>query len=135
MFEPVFETFKKATETTLQMQQEMFKKWAAFWPNVPVPPPVWGEQVQKFQKQWAELYEETARKRRETLEAQFKVGLKSIEDAFNLAHAKDPEELRAKTIELWQNVFEALRQAYESQVHDFQAVISRWTEMVTKGAA
>jgi hypothetical protein len=135
MFEPVFETFKKATETTLQLQHEMFKKWVAFWPGVPVTAPVWGEQIQNFQKKWAELYEETANKRREALEAQFNVGLKSIEDAFNVAQAKNPEELRAKTIELWQHIFDALRQAYESRVHDFQAVLSHWTDLVTKGAA
>jgi hypothetical protein len=136
MFDQVFESMRKATETTLQMQQEMFKKWLSLCPTVVAPSkPAWGEQVQKFQKKWAEVYEDALKKQRETLEAQLKAGLQIIEDAFRLAEAKDAEELRAKTVELWQKVFESLRQAYEAQTRDFQAVVCRWTELVTKGAA
>jgi hypothetical protein len=135
MFELVFESLKRATETTIQMQQEAFRKWATLWPGLPAVPGTFAEQAQKFQKKWAEFYEELLKKQRETLEAQFKAGLKHIEEAFRLAETKDPGELRARTVELWQKVFETLRQSYEAQVRDFQALAIRWTEMVTKGAA
>jgi hypothetical protein len=135
MFEPVFESLRKATETGLQMQQEMFKKWAGLWPGVSPSPPAWNEQFEKSQKKWTELLNETLKKRRETLEAQFKSGMKNIEETFRLAEAKDFEELRAKTLELWQKTFDSLRQTYEAQIQDFQTLSSKWSEMFTKGAA
>ncbi len=141
MSELVFESLKKATEVTLQMQQEAFKKWAGLWPGfpgvpgVPAGPAMIPEQAKNFQKKWAEFYEEVLKKQREMVAAQFQAGLQHIEEAFRLAETKDPAELRTKTIELWQKVFETLRQTFEAQVRDFQALAGRWTELVTKGAA
>jgi hypothetical protein len=138
MFEPVFENLRKATEAGIQIQQEMFKKWVSLWPGVPGMPfvPTAGaEPFLKIQKKWTEFVGEVVKKQRETLEAQFSAGLRNIEAAFHLAEAKDPEELRAKTVELWQKSFECLRQLYDAQVRDFQAAVAKWTELVMKGAA
>ena len=135
MFELVFDSLKKATEVCLQTQQETFKRWMGAWPGVPKGPGPIPEQVHKFQKKWAEFYEETLKKQREAIEVQFKAGLKYIEDAFRLAESKDPAELRAKTIELWQKTFECLRQTYEAQTRDFQNAVGKWTELVARGKA
>jgi len=135
MFELVFENLKKATEVTMQMQQEAIKKWFGLMPGVPFVSGSITEQAQKFQKKWAEFYEEVLKKQRETVATQFQTGLKHIEEAFRLAETKDPTELRTKTIELWQKVFETLRQSFEAQVRDFQAIAGRWGELATKGAA
>jgi hypothetical protein len=135
MFELVFDSLKRTTEMSLQMQQDAFKKWAALCPGAPAGPVTIPEQALNFQKKWAEFYEETLKKQREAIEAQFKAGLKYIEDAFMLVESKGPVELRAKTIELWQKVFETLHQTYEAQVRDLQAIATRWTEVATKGAA
>jgi len=135
MFESVFDSLKKVTETTLRMQQEMYEKWVSLRPGVSPAQAMFTETAQKFQKGWTEFYEETLKKQRDTLEAQFKAGLKNIEDAFRLAEAKDPEELRAKTTELWQKVFETLRQSSEAQLRDLQTFTGRWTELATRGAA
>ena len=135
MFEPIIESLRKATESTVQMQQEMFKKWASLWPAAPGCQPVWGEQVQKFQKIWAEFLEETLKKQRAALEAQFASGRKNVEAALKLVELKDPQELRSKTLELWQQAFETLRQTCETQVQDFQAVVAKWTEAMNRGAA
>ncbi len=135
MFELVFDSLRRTTELSLQMQQDAFRRWAGIWPGAPMGPVVIPQQAQAFQKKWAEFFEETLKAQRETIGVQFKAGLKNIEDAFKLAECKDPAELRAKTVELWQKVFETLHQAYEAQVRDLQALASRWTEMVTKGTA
>jgi hypothetical protein len=82
-----------------------------------------------------EIVGELLKKRNETLEAQFGAGLRNIEEAFHLAEAKDPEELRAKTIELWQKTFDCLRQASEAQLRDFQYAIGKWAELMTRGVA
>jgi hypothetical protein len=138
MFDQVFENMRKATEMSIQMQQEMFKKWVSLWPGVPgmpTMPAVGAESFIKVQKKWTEFVGEVVKKQRETLETHFSAGLRNIEEAFRLADTKNPEELRAKTVELWQKSFECIRQLYDAQVRDFQAAVAKWTELVTKGAA
>jgi|SRR5579871_1351981 len=134
MFEQVFESVKKATESSLQLQQELFRKWVGLWPGIPASAfPV--AEVQKFQKRWVEVVTELIKKRNASLEVQFKAGLETIEEAFKVAEAKNPEELRARTIELWQKTFEWLRQTTETQIRDFQYAATKWAELWTKGAA
>lgn len=132
MFEQVFENLHKATDSTIQMQQELFKKWVSLWPTLPVTSAVL-DQPLKLQRKWQESVGELIKKQRETLETQFSAGLKGLEDAFHLAEAKNPEELRVKTVELWQKAFDCLRQTAEAQMCDFQGAVARWTELVTKG--
>lgn len=132
MFEPVFESLRAATEANVQMQQELFKKWVGMFPGLPA---AGGEPFPKLQKKWFEFVAALVKKQRETMEDQFSTGLKNIEEAFRIAEVKDPEELRVKTIELWQKTFEYIRQAYEVQLRDFQAAVVRYTELMMKGAA
>jgi hypothetical protein len=135
MFEPVFESFKKATEATVQAQREVFKQWSGLWPGLPAVHGKATEQAQGVHKKWAEFCEEILNKQRQTLETQFKAGLEQIEQAFRLAEIKDPQEMRAKTMELWQRIFETLHQTFQGQMRDCYEAASRWTEMFTKGAA
>jgi len=133
MFIPVLESMSKITEATVGMQQEMFKRWFSFWPGVPtVPsyPRVSGEQVQQFQKKWAETVTELLKRHRETVETQFKAGQQNIETVFQLGEAKNPEELRARSLELWQKCIEAVRQTSEAQTRDFQVAVEKWFELM-----
>jgi hypothetical protein len=135
MFEKVYENLRTATEANIHMQQELFEKWMGLCLGVPVSAKGKIDQVPKIQKKLAEFAADIIKKQRETLAAQFNAGLKNIEDAFHLPEAKDPEELRAKTVELWQKSFDCLLEAYEAQVRDFQAAVGKWTELITKPAA
>ena len=135
MFEQAMSNLKEATEGSIQLQQDMFKKWVGVWSGMPTTPSTCGEKSLKAQKKWAEFVAELIKKHRETLETQFSAGLKNIEEAFRLAENQKPEELRAKTIELWQKSIDCMRQTYEAQMRDFQAAVMQWTELVVKGAA
>jgi hypothetical protein len=135
MFEKVFENLQRATEATVQAQQEMFRKWVSLTTGVPPVSSAWGEQGPKFQKKWNETVAELVKKQRESLEAQFSAGLQNMEESFRLAEAKDPEEFRAKMLELWSKSFDYLRQTAESQLRQFQTAMEKWTEIVTKNEA
>jgi hypothetical protein len=134
MFDQVFDNFKKAAEANIQLQQELFKKWFSLWPGVPSVP-AWPEKMQQFQKKWAETVSELLKKQREYTESLFKAGVENLEKAFQFGEVQTPEELRAKTMELWQKCFDSMRQAWETQMADFQMVVSRFAEMMTKSAA
>jgi hypothetical protein len=134
MFDPIFDNLRKATELTIQMQQEALKKWTALWPKPPTMAG-WSEQAQKLQKKWVEIVEETLKRQRDVLETQYSAGLKNIENVFTLAEAKDYEELRSKTVELWQKSFDNLRHTFEAQLRGYQSAMSKCWELMTKGAA
>jgi len=132
MLDQMFDTVRKATDATLQMQKEMFTRWTSFWPTFTPNSNNWAEEAQKYQKKWTDAVTDLTRKQRESLEEQFKIGMQNIEGTFQLGQAKDIEELRRKSIELWQTSFENLRRIYETQVSDFQSVMTTWTQAVSR---
>lgn len=134
MFEVMFESMRKASESAFEMPREIFRKYVGGWPVMPMCTPVFTEPM-KFQKKCADIVTDLVKKQQQTFQQQFSAGLKNIEEALHLGEAKNPEEVRARTVELWQKLFDCLRQAWEAQARDFQAAVSKWTELVTKGAA
>jgi hypothetical protein len=135
MFEQVFDNLRVATQSSIHLQQELFNKWVSVWPSPTPAANGNGDKIQKAQRKWAEFVADLVKKERETRERQYSAGLKNIEEAFRLAEAKEPEELRAKTVELWQKSIDCMRQTYETQMRDFQAAVVKWTELVVQGAA
>src|SRR5262245_55178137 len=65
MFEQLFENFRKASESSLRAQQDLFKQWFQQWPAPPSSPsaavPEWSA---GFQKRWAETATEGLNKHR-----------------------------------------------------------------------
>jgi hypothetical protein len=117
------------------LQQEVFQKWFSLGPGKVAPPNGPAEQIGKIKKEWSAFTAELVKKQRGALESQFSAGLEIVEEAVHLAEAKDPEELRVKTIELWQKAFDCQRQLYEGQMRDVQDVVSKWTDLLMKEVA
>jgi hypothetical protein len=133
MFEQGVESLRNATEETVSLQQEMLKKWFSLWPGIPTPQRPWGpEQIQRFQKQWGEVVQEAIKRQHDLAQTQFKAGMQTIEKTFQIGEVKTPEELRARTIELWRRCFESLQRAYETQAHAFLTGMEKWVEMITR---
>jgi len=134
-FDQVFECFRKATESTLQMQQDLWSQWTAAWPVFPKSLPPWTQQVQRFEEQWSQGMTELMRKYQQTWERQYKTGMESFEEALHLAEAKDPVEFRKQVMGLWQKSFENLKELAEAQTTHFQAAIEKWLGLVKKTGA
>jgi hypothetical protein len=138
MFDQVFDHFRKATETTLQAQQDLFRQWMTQWPmdpmvpTAPSSPTTTTENVRTFQKQWADSVTSLMTKHCEALDAQYRAGIQTIEDALRTAEARSPEEFHRLTEELWRKSFEVLRQTIENQLRDFQAAIEKWSALMTQ---
>jgi len=139
MFDQVVDQFRKATDSTIQFQQEMFRQWTQQWgqlPGVPTPGSLLAhgvtDQISTFQKKWAETITDLLNKHRETLDAQYRAGIRTIEDAFRVAEAKDPAQFRKLTEELWRQSFECLKTSVESQMRDFQAAAEKVIEATSK---
>ncbi|MGB2608575.1 MAG: hypothetical protein WBC80_06340 [Isosphaeraceae bacterium] len=138
MFEQVFDNFRKASETTLRAQQDLFHQWMTLWPMFPMGPttPASGggvsEQARSFQKQWTDTATALMTKHAEALDAQYRAGIRTIEDALRTTEAKSPEEFRRLTEELWRKSFEVLKQTIENQIRDFQIAVEKWSELMTQ---
>ena len=138
MFEQVFDSFRKASETTLQAQQDLFRQWMSQWPMFPMDTTTPGskgaasEQARSFQKQWNDTVTALMTKHCEALDAQYRAGIRTIEDALRTTEAKSPEEFRQLTEELWRKSFEVLKQTIENQIHDFQTAVEKWSELMTQ---
>jgi hypothetical protein len=139
MLDQVFDNFRKATETTLQAQQDLFRQWTSQWPLIPMAPtvsrePGITEKAQSFQKEWTACVTAMLTKHCEALDAQYRSGIRTIEDALRTTEAKSPEEFGKLTEELWCKSFEVLKQTIENQIRDFHVMMEKWTElMVPKG--
>jgi hypothetical protein len=129
MFNQVYENLRRATEATVQMQQEMFKTWVNLWPGLPVGSPAFSDEVQQFQRRWTQTLGDMLKRQREVTGAHFKAGLQNIERAFQVGEAKTPEELRAKSLELWQKCFEDLSLVYEAQLRGFETAVEKWADL------
>jgi hypothetical protein len=132
VFDEAFEGFRKATESTLHLQQDMFRQWTKFWPGFPKTQTEMAERAQKFQKEWTRTVNELTRKFQETWDKQYKEGLQLLTAAFKVAETKEPEELRKQTEELWNKTFACLKGVAQAQVNDFQAASQKWIELMTK---
>jgi hypothetical protein len=134
IFDQVFDAFRKAGESTLRLQQEMFRQWAEGWGGAGKPP-AWPEQAQKVQKEWAQAVADITRRYQESWEAQYKAGLQHLQEAFKVPGSADPEELRKITEELWRRTFDYLRELGQAQVRDFQAAVEKWFQLMKPPAA
>src|SRR5437667_392611 len=71
MYEKVFENLRKATEASVQAQQEIFQQWVSLWRGVPSTAYASGGKIQEVQEKWNQTVTEQVKKQRESLEAQF----------------------------------------------------------------
>jgi hypothetical protein len=137
MFDKLFETFRNATESTLQLQQDFFRQWTNQCSTATTAPVGGGltEQVQALRQKWMEGSTELLNKQREALDVQYKTGLRTIEDSFRFSEAKTPEEFRKLAEELSREYFDLLKATGESQLRGFQAAAEKWFEVLAKSKA
>jgi len=148
MSDEILDSYRKAAESAMRLQQDMLRCWTMQWPQMYgaqmfglsrtaalTPGAAWLEQLGTAQKKWAETVAEMLNKHRETLDARYKAGIRTIEDAFRVGEAKDPQQSRRLTEELWRQSFECLNTVVESQMRDVQGAMQEWYEVASKGAA
>lgn len=130
MFDQMFEDFYKASESSLQMQQEIFKHWTQQW--LSAQPDGREGEFRTFQKRWGEFTVEILNKHRESIETTYKAGIQLIEQAFRTSEAKSPEDYRRIVEDLWRQLLQTFRNQSETQLRDFQKWAEKSFEMAQK---
>jgi hypothetical protein len=135
MLNQLFEDFSKASESALQMQQEMLRVWAQQWQSVPQSAGISAETARALEKRWIELAIEMFNKHKETLESTYASGIQVIEQTFRLSEAKSSEDYRRMLEDLWRQLFKASMDRSEAQLQDFRRWAEKSFEMAEKAAA
>src|SRR5579872_3936871 len=92
-FEATFSNLRKSMESGVQLQQQLFKEWTKYWPGMTQSTMDLNTNVRKSQEEWAATVTDALKQHRELLEQQYRSGMAAFEEAFQMASAKDPEEL------------------------------------------
>jgi len=160
MVDKILENYSKAVESTLKLQQEMLRNWtmqlSPFGTQVfefpmtgtstsasatpaasasATPAAAWLEQLSTAQRKCAEAVADMLKRHRETLDEEYRAGIRAIDDAFRLGEARNPEQFQRLSEELWRRNCEVLKTAVASQMHDVQSVMQKWYEAARLGAA
>jgi hypothetical protein len=126
MFDLLFETFRKASESSMQMPLDMIKNLTQQMPSASGASLEWSK---AFQKRWSEFAIENLQKNRESLDATYRSGIQLIEQTFRLSEAKSTDEQRRIVEDLWGKLLDMFKQQSESQVSDFQSWAAKSFEM------
>ena len=160
MVDKILENYSKAVESTLKLQQEMLRNWtmqlSPFGTQVfelpmtgtstsasatpaasatETPATAWLEQLSTAQRKCAEAVADMLKRHQETLDEEYRAGIRAIDDAFRVGEARNPEQFQRLSEELWRRNCEVLKTAVASQMHDVQSVMQKWYEAARLGAA
>jgi hypothetical protein len=133
MVDQIFDSFRKASESSLQMQQEMLRYWTERWTAggaIPGASVASGEAARNVQKKWVELGVELLDKHRTSLDSTYSAGIQLIEQAFRATDARSPDDYRRLTEELWRKLFETYKSQSEAQWSAFQHWSAKSAEAV-----
>ena len=135
MLEQAFENLKKATESSVRLQQEMFQKWVEAFPAAGVSAmPTPADEMKKWRQKLEQISAEMLKKQKELVDKNYDAGIKALEDIFAVTEATSPQEYQQKVTELYQKSFESLRHLSEAQMNEFRSAAEKWTELMTTTA-
>ena len=136
MSDQLFDTYRKASESWMQMQQDLFRNVGQ--PSFFTPPqgmaggPDWARNAQK---RWSDLAAEMLNRQRESVDALFKSLIHVVEQASRISEAKSSEDYRRATEEIWASGFESVKNHSEAQFRDAQTFAGKSMEIVQNGQA
>jgi hypothetical protein len=121
MIDQLFEGFRKASESSLQMQRDAFKNWTQQWLSGPAnTASVSTEWHRTLQKRWITLTIEILKKNRESFDSAAQSGIEVIEQMFHVVDAKSTDDYRRFTEDLWRKLFDTFKAQAETQFREFQ---------------
>jgi hypothetical protein len=129
----MFESFRKASVSSMQMQQEMFKQWTQQWPWPMNPVGGSVDWVQRLQNRWIEFTTELLTRHRESLDTVYKLAIQMFEQTSRLYESKNPEEYSRAVEEVRSRMFESFKEQSDAHLREFQKTAEKWFDLLLKG--
>jgi hypothetical protein len=131
MDDQLFDSFRNASESSLQMQREMLKLWAERWTGrVSQAPGTPNDANHDVQKRWVALGIELIDEHCRSLDSTCAAGVQLIAQSFRTSEAKSSEEYRRLTEELWRKLFDTYKSQTEAQLDAFESWSTKSAEAV-----
>jgi hypothetical protein len=126
MFDLLFESFRKASESSMQAPMDILKNLTQQMPGASGAGMEWSK---TFQKRWADLAIESLNKHRESMDSAYRSGIQLIEQTFRISDVKSSADYQRTVEELWQKLLDVLKEQSEAQVRDLQTWAAKSFEM------
>jgi len=124
MLDQLLDTFRKASESSLRMQQDVFKtltqQWTTPFAGAASATSPTGENAAAFQKRFATLSLELLKKHREALDSAYASGIQIFEQALRMTDARSPEDFRKVSEDVWRKLADTYKTESEARFRDLQ---------------
>jgi hypothetical protein len=136
MLDQLFELSRKAAESSLQMQQVLFKQWTQNWASTsPVAVGISADWGGTIRKRWVELTVDALNKQRESIDQTYKASIQTIEQLTRISEAKSAEDCVRAVEDVWGKLFDNAKTQAEAQFREFQTWAAKSFEMARKTEA
>jgi hypothetical protein len=118
MLEQFIELSRKAVESSLKMQQALFKQCTEDLSS-----PAAGLSADlggSMRKRWSELTIDALHKHREALDTAYRTGIEALQQSIHVSEAKSKEEGLKGVEDVWRKLFDSFKGQTEAQVNEFQ---------------
>jgi hypothetical protein len=135
MFEQLFESLRKASESSLMGQQQLFDQWTQQWPSQPLGTAGAGagaEWVNTIRKRWTDSLSEGLNRHREIFDSTYRNGIQLIEQALRVSDVKSGDEYKRSIEDLWRKVSDTAKDQVETQLRELHKTAERWLELAHK---
>jgi hypothetical protein len=119
MWDQLFEGFRRASESSFQLQQDLLKSMGQPWSPAGGMSGS-GDPTRGVQRRWLEMTIDMLNKQREATDAAYKAGIQALDETFRVSESKSPEDYRRSAEELWHKLFEVFRSVYERELQELQ---------------
>ena len=126
MFDLLFDSFRKASESSMQVPMDILKNLTQQLPGASGAGMEWSKSVQK---RWAEMAIESLKKHRESMDSAYRSGIQLIEQTFRISDVKSPADYQRTVEDLWQKLLDVLKEQSEAQLHDLQTWAAKSFEL------
>jgi hypothetical protein len=126
MFDLLFESFRKASESSMQVPMDILKNLTQQLPTASGAGMEWS---QTLQKRWAELTIESLNKHRGSLDSTYRSGIQLIEQTVRISDVKSSADYQRTVEELWRKLLDVLKEQSEAQIRDLQTWAAKSLEM------
>jgi hypothetical protein len=135
MYDQMFEAYRKAAESWLELHQDMIKNGAQQWMSSPNTAGAATDLQRTLHKRGLQLAVELLNRHRETLDTIYKSTIHLLEQTSRMSEAKSPEEFRRLGEDAWRDWFESVKSQSETQFRDVQTWAGKSLELVNDAQA
>jgi hypothetical protein len=131
MYDQFFEAYRRASESWLQIHQDVFKTgMSQMLSSTPGAAGAASDLNRDLQQRWLELVVEILNRHRESLDTTYKSIIHMLEQTRRMADARTPDEYRRVVEDMWRKWFDSVKSQSETQFRDVQNWAGRSLELV-----